>query len=66
MRGSVFTRENSGFVINARSFLVLCATVFVLNFCVGSTGFAETSVTDSSGFVCGTGCNYGSALLHAV
>ena len=51
MRGFVFTRGNSDFVMKVKSFLVLCITVFVLNFCVGGTGFAETSATDSSGFV---------------
>ena len=51
MRGFVFTRGNSDFVMKAKNFLVLCITVFVLNFCAGSTGFAEISPTDSSGFV---------------
>ena len=51
MRGFVFTRENNDFVMKAKSFLVLCITVFVLNFFVSSTGFAEISPTDSSGFV---------------
>ena len=51
MRGFVFTRENNDFVMKAKSFLVLCITVFVLNFFVSSTGVAEISPTDSSGFV---------------
>jgi len=51
MRGFVFTRGSSDFVMKAKSFLVLCITVFVLNFCVSSTGFSEISQTDSSGFV---------------
>lgn len=39
------------FVTKVKSCQVLCATVFLLNFCVGSTSVAETSATDSSGFV---------------
>lgn len=51
MRGFVFILVNNIFVIKAKGILILCATIFVLNFCAGGTGFAETSAMDSSGFV---------------
>lgn len=51
MRGFVFTQVNNKFVIKVKGILILCATIFVLNFGAGSTGFAEVSPTDSSRFV---------------